>query len=391
MIYATDGKVVLGGNNEDWSDTNTKVWFYPSEGENYGWVKFGFAGGFPQGGMNDQGLFWDATGCAYLEMPYSEAYKVKYHGPLMEKVIRECATVEDARLIFEQYYCEDQYCAQYLIGDAGGSSMLVEGDSLIIQHGSYQVAANFYHSHPELGGYPNRRYETAVTILESYDELSVNLFGTVLSATHQEGETPTQYSNIYDLKNRVIYLFHSHNFEEFVRIDLETELAGESHSYYLCDLFSSIQIISPLHIRIENPSSVIFQWQGRISSRYDLYYATEPDFSNTHIVMMVESAASHRHATFFASVLGVILIIGLLSREKNVKIFLITTVLSISVMFAGCVDEISAPQNSVDLISRTIEGLQADTTYYWKLIAYPQGNSGFYSETVVQRFRTGPR
>jgi len=56
VFYATDGNKMLGGNNEDWSDSNTKIWFYPPEEGKFGWVKVGFAGGFPQGGMNDQVL-----------------------------------------------------------------------------------------------------------------------------------------------------------------------------------------------------------------------------------------------------------------------------------------------------------------------------------------------
>ena len=215
-FYATDGNTILGGNNEDWSDSKTKIWFFPPEEGKHGWVKFGFAGGFPQGGLNDHGLFWDGTGCAYLEMPYSETNKEKYYGPLMEKVIEEYASVPEALIVFENYYCDDQYKTQYLIGDTTGASMIVEGDSIIMKNGDYQVATNFYHSHPELGGYPSSRYETAVSILENSSEISLQLFGSILSSTHQEGSYPTQYSNIYDLKRKVIYLFHFRNFEEFV-------------------------------------------------------------------------------------------------------------------------------------------------------------------------------
>ncbi|MCK5764918.1 MAG: hypothetical protein KAH26_02990, partial [Bacteroidales bacterium] len=44
-----DGRV-LAASNEDWSDPNTKMWFYPASADSHGWVKFGFAGGFPQAG-----------------------------------------------------------------------------------------------------------------------------------------------------------------------------------------------------------------------------------------------------------------------------------------------------------------------------------------------------
>lgn len=48
----------------------------------------------------------------------------------MQKVIWKCATVEEALNVFNEYYCEDLYCAQYLLGDATGQSMIIEGDSI---------------------------------------------------------------------------------------------------------------------------------------------------------------------------------------------------------------------------------------------------------------------
>lgn len=137
VFFATDGIIVLCGNNEDWSDPNTRFWFIPSEEGKNGWIKFGFASGYPQGGMNDQGLFWDATACSYLEMPYSEANKEKFNGSLMQKVMEECSTVEEARLVFQIYYCDDQYRAQYLIGDRFGNSIIVEGGSIIFNSSNF--------------------------------------------------------------------------------------------------------------------------------------------------------------------------------------------------------------------------------------------------------------
>ena len=55
--------------------------------------------------------------------------------------------------------------------------------------------------------------------------------GKILEATHQEGRFPTQYSNIYDVKNQLIYLYHFHNFQKEYKIDLKKELAKGKHSY----------------------------------------------------------------------------------------------------------------------------------------------------------------
>jgi hypothetical protein len=380
---------MLGGNNEDWSDSKTKIWFFPSEEGKHGWAKFGFAGGFPQGGMNDQGLFWDATGCAYLEMPDSETNKAIYNGPLIEKVIQECASVEEALIIFENYYCEDQYKAPYLIGDARGFSMIVEGDSIIMKNGNYQVATNFYHSHPELGGYPCWRYETAASMLENNNEISPYLFGSILSATHQEGRYPTQDSSIYDLKKGIISLFYYHNFEEFIAINLKEELKKGSHSYYLRDLFSKIHIISPKRIIVENPLYVTFKWEGKTTSRYDLFYSTDPNFTDSEpVVVTMHYSFLHKGILYGSFTFGIVLM-GNISRKKKKSYLFIATIFVILLVFFSCNDEITAPSNTeISEISRTIENLEPNKTYFWKVVAYPVENNNFSSESIVQTFTT---
>ena len=162
IFYVVEDHKIFAGNNEDWKDPYTKMWFYPPGDNKHGWVKFGFGSGFPQGGMNDQGLFWDGTAGPYLAMPLSEEGKENYSGPLMQKVIEECANIEEVKKIFTQYYCEDQYKAQYLIGDSLGNSIIVEGDNIISIQDNHQVLTNFYQSNPGLGAYPCWRYETAI-------------------------------------------------------------------------------------------------------------------------------------------------------------------------------------------------------------------------------------
>ena len=130
IFFIKSDKYIFGGNNEDWEDPYSKIWFYPSTDDAHGWIKFGW-GSFPQGGLNDQGLFWDASSGPYLAMPLSEANKEKYPSALMQKVIEECANIEEAMAIFELYYCEDQYKAQYLLGDSTANSIIVEGDNIL--------------------------------------------------------------------------------------------------------------------------------------------------------------------------------------------------------------------------------------------------------------------
>ncbi len=82
-------------------------------------------------------------------------------------------------------------------------------------------------------------------MLKNSEDISIDLFRSILAKTHQEpGQkqgSPTQYSNIYDLKNGVIYLYHFHDYSDVVRIDLYEELKRGEHSYNISSLFTPTQ------------------------------------------------------------------------------------------------------------------------------------------------------
>jgi len=386
VFFATDGIIVLGGNNEDWSDPNTKFWFIPSVEGKHGWIKFGFAGGYPQGGMNDQGLFWDGTACSYLEMPYSEANKEKFNGSLMQKVMEECSSVEEARFVFHNYYCDDQYRAQYLIGDRFGNTIIVEGDSIISNSSNYQVMTNFYHSHPELGGYPCWRYETADELLTNNDGISEYLFGYILAATHQEGKYPTQYSQIYNLKDNIIYLFYFHNFDEMIVIKLNQELNRGARSYNLPALFSKIQVLSPEDEQVINSSSITFSWRGKKSSDYELLYSTDSSFTiyNTTLIASSDFPISI-NVLLSSSFLGILLIAGFAMRDSGKKFLLIVSIVMLA--STSCSEQIVAPEES-DIVdfSTTVNNLESNRTYYWKIVASSQSSKDFTSESLIRSF-----
>jgi len=128
-FYVTGNENILVGKNLDSTDPNTKMWFIPPENGKYGWMYFSLGNGFPQGGMNDKGLFWEGTSASYRDMPLSVAGKKRYTGHhLMQKILEECSTVREAMAVFEDYYFSDLFDAQYLVGDKEGDSFVIEGD-----------------------------------------------------------------------------------------------------------------------------------------------------------------------------------------------------------------------------------------------------------------------
>ncbi|MCK4678016.1 MAG: hypothetical protein KAT48_07805, partial [Bacteroidales bacterium] len=282
----------------------------------------------------------------------------------------------------------DQYKAQYLLGDSSGHSMIVEGDNIIAMEDSYQVLTNFYQSHPELGGYPCWRFETATEMLNSNNELTPYFAGSILAATHQDGKYPTQYSNIYDLKNGLIYLFYYHNYEEFIKIDLNEELNKGYRSYNIPDLFSKVKLVYPVDGEEVNSLAVTFRWEGIPGNSYELIYSTTPDFSeyiSTTEMDYKSDAPTHASLVYLA---GFLFLFYFLIKEKKMHFSLIIILFTMLFHYNCKKEEENNPSTvEVEEFSKTIGNLLPDTTYYWKIIAHPDSGDDFYSETVVQYFK----
>lgn len=236
IFYASDDKVTLAGNNEDAFNPFTKIWFLPPEEGKHGRVYLGFDNFFPQGGMNEQGLFFGYTAANPLKVLRSKS-KERYNGNLMDKVMEECASVEESLKMFGKYDLQFMRSNQAFLGDGTGDSAIIEGDAILRKSSKYQILTNFRQSKAKQGTYPCERYNIAVEMLENSDDISVDLFRRVLAATHSEIDVTTVYSSICDLKRRIVYLYHFHNFENVVEFELDKELSKGRHSYDLPSLF----------------------------------------------------------------------------------------------------------------------------------------------------------
>ncbi len=98
ILMTCRGGQVLVGNNEDWFDSNSRIRFVPAAPGAHGRVLFGFRLGGVQGGMNDAGLFIDATAQNRLERhPSANSFKSMlelFRLNLLDRVLRDCGTVE---------------------------------------------------------------------------------------------------------------------------------------------------------------------------------------------------------------------------------------------------------------------------------------------------------
>jgi tetratricopeptide (TPR) repeat protein len=288
IVMVAKGKIVLAGNNEDWKNPKTKIWFIPASDGKYGRVCVGFDDMNPQGGMNDQGLFLDANALAPTGWKPVEG-KSNFPGHLLDRILAECATVEDAIALCDKYNIPALAQARFPIADRTGASIVIEYGKGKVQYvrktGVYQIATNFVITNVKGEHYPCTRYRTADKILKNAEDISLDLVRAVLSATHQEGQYPTLYSNICDLRNGIIYLYNFHNFEEVVKFDLEEELKKGRKTYDIPSLFTKTHMAYVFEGRRTLPASEnlfkVIERQG-VEKAIERFHQMKEQFRKTY-------------------------------------------------------------------------------------------------------------
>jgi hypothetical protein len=272
VFYYSDGENILAGNNEDWPEPFTKIWYVPAEEGKYGVVYFGWDGQ-PQGGMNLEGLFYDFTATPFLQVKNSEG-KPFFEGNLIHKMMQECANIDEAIVLLNDYNLKFLETSQLIIGDANGKSAIIEGDSIIYKKGNYQICTNFSQSQYQEEAYPCDRYKKVDNMLKA-NRISLDLIRDILDATHNEGKYKTQYSNIYDLENKIIYLYYFYDYDNFIKIDLKTELEKGKRTIEMHELF-------PTNTIAENYRKAILEMMEAWKEKKNIT-SLNPDVYDTYI------------------------------------------------------------------------------------------------------------
>lgn len=246
ILFLTNGKEVFVANHEDYAALDAEVSFHVAQKGMYGYVAFDFASeGWPQGGMNTAGLFFDGTATPYAPYPENENKK-NCHCYIWTKILEECPSVDSALAYIKTYKVPEIENIHVLLADKSGASAIVGvyNKELKIYHraGNHQLLTNFNIADPSYGGEePCKRFDTATQILLRDSSATVQNLETILSKTHQD--ELTAYSNIYNLTKAEVYVYYRHNFGERVKFTLNTELKKGTHKALLSSLFQQVKSV----------------------------------------------------------------------------------------------------------------------------------------------------
>ena len=249
----------LIGNNEDWIDAKAKVWFLAAEPAKYGRVLFGFKNGWAQGGMNDQGLFFDGVAGEVRDWT-PDSSREDFPGNLCEKALEECSTVKDAITIFERNNFPSLLVGTFVFVDATGKTAVIyfeKGRLRIEEHSAPLYALGYYG-------------ERADELLGDTSDLNVDTMARILGSCLRNDTYSTQYGNIYDPQNLIVHVYPSCGEEQTAILDLKEELARGDHYYELANVAeqqsSEILVDHKTHPVHDLPASSYVEYVGQYDS-----------------------------------------------------------------------------------------------------------------------------
>lgn len=248
MFTVTNGEMVLFANNEDYVRPGV-MWFVPGKAARLGRVNFGFDDDFTQGSMNEKGLCFDAA--ALPKVPWEADPAKKNTRNLLELIMDTCGTVEEALKLFDEYNCQHLADGQFMFADATGAAAVVTWDpgnhlSVVRREKPYLLITN---DRLECSGLRDERFMLARRALEENMAPKVDKCFEVLETIHQEGEATTVYSNVFDLKQKKVYLCAASDFEHVRTFDLQEELAKGRKTHKLSDMFPEAPTVPAMRKR----------------------------------------------------------------------------------------------------------------------------------------------
>jgi tetratricopeptide (TPR) repeat protein len=175
--------------------------------------------------------------------------------------MEQCSTVSEALDILEKYSLGGFEQAQMMIVDKTGDAAIIEGDVIHRKSGPWMVSTNFTLSQVKKGEKPPcERYLIATKMLSEMD-VSIEAFRKILKSTHFEGAWGgTQYSNVFIPEDGIIHLYHFHNYEDSVILNINDELKRGERSVKIADLFpDNFTYRSYLESIPDNDSNLIIQ------------------------------------------------------------------------------------------------------------------------------------
>jgi hypothetical protein len=223
--------MVYAGNNEaEWTDRTpmTQVWFVTASDDKFGRVFFGYEDNLPQGGMNEEGLFFDWVNWGEDLEWHEDPQKKQADFLLHQRALETCRSVEDVLALYAAYDEPLFACCRLMVVDKRGASAVlgfVEGSYVV-----HQSTASF-----ETLGHADAQAYAMLANVPRAEENAVRALGHILGEIRQQEAITTRYTNLHNLTtgDMIIYAPDASHDTQPVTLNLFRELQKGDHYYQI--------------------------------------------------------------------------------------------------------------------------------------------------------------
>ncbi len=232
-----NGKTIVG-NNEDFTNPDTRIWFEPGNGTEFGVVYVGYNSLSPEGGVNEAGLMFDAFGMPNKPLKDTTGKAPVFELDLKRRIMKECSTAEQVKTLIDRYNLYFWSHSVWVFVDKSGDYLVVDGDSRVLGRNPYFVQTNFRQDEiKDKKEITCTRYLKAMSLLNSRSEPSKEYCTALMDSVHQES---TVYTTLYDLDAGTIDLYNVHNYSHVVRFNIKDEMKKGKRVVRIPDLFPDV-------------------------------------------------------------------------------------------------------------------------------------------------------
>lgn len=233
------GKTFVG-NNEDYWDANTRIWFEKGKSGDYGSMFVGQDNMVAQGGMNEKGLVFDGFSVEQRQIR-QKAGKLKFYPTLFKDVIKKCQNTTEVYSMLDKYDMSPLNGGMLLYVEKGGKYLVVEADTMMLGNEDNYLLSNFCPSQTiNVSDLNIPYYQKGRKMMEQHTDISLDYLTQLSDTMHQDwgkGFGGTLYTTIYDLNEGTVNLYFYHDYSVTVKFNLRDELAKKDKILVIPEMF----------------------------------------------------------------------------------------------------------------------------------------------------------
>lgn len=276
FLQSSPHRVLIGNNEDNTPSTLTHLWFRAPQRGEHGYVLWGGDLAYPEGGMNDHGVFFDAAALPHKLPLTRKAGLPDLEGYAVVPVLRHAASVQQALHLLSHFNLVEQEKAQIFLADKTGDFAVVHANYVVRKtpgQSSFVLTNYALQNDPEANQVCWRR-RTVQQQLQNNPVSLTSISKALRASAQRDPGNATLYSEAVDLKEGRIVLYVRQDYAHPVSLSLQRELRRGDH-----DLSMESLVPTPLTTAIQQKGGVAVLRDKALLARNDAHQFNEAAYA----------------------------------------------------------------------------------------------------------------